>query len=187
MVCSTSRATPRSGSTAAPGRPGPRTCASCSGAPTSTTSRFAPSRTNTRATTSPRPGVSAAAAAEPSPDDPRYTARMSEYVWQPDPARIEQANVTRLMRALGFAVDAQDPPAAARAARAFVERSCRDIEWFWEHALRDIHMPLHTPYARLLDTPRDNACAVGHIARDKNRARACRHRHAQGARGQAGV
>jgi acetyl-CoA synthetase len=107
---------------------------------------------------------------------------MSSYLWTPEPARIEGANVTRLMRKLGFAVDPFDVAATARSARSFVARSCQDIEWFWNHALADMGMPWYRPYSRLLDTSRGNAWADWFIGGETNIALACVDRHAHGAR-----
>jgi acetyl-CoA synthetase len=104
-----------------------------------------------------------------------------EHVWTPSAERIERANVTRLMRKLGFAVDPHDVPATAQAARAFVERSCRDVAWFWEHALSDMGMPWHKPFTRLLDTSRGNAWADWFVGGETNIASACVDRHARGA------
>ncbi|HMI93008.1 MAG TPA: AMP-binding protein, partial [Polyangiales bacterium] len=94
----------------------------------------------------------------------------------------ERANVTRLMRTLGFPVDPHDAAATARSARAFVERSCQDIEWFWNHALADMGMPWYRPYSRLLDTSRGNAWADWFIGGETNIALACVDRHAHGPR-----
>jgi acetyl-CoA synthetase len=106
---------------------------------------------------------------------------MAEYVWTPSPSYIEGANVTRLMRKLGFAVDAHDPQLTARSARAFVDRSCTDIEWFWQNALEDMGMPWSRPYERLLDTSRGNAWADWFVGGETNIAAACVDRHARGA------
>ena len=57
------------------------------------------------------------------------------------------------MRKLGYAVDPHDPAARRARARAFVERSCSDVEWFWEHALADMDMPWHRPYDARCSTP----------------------------------
>src|SRR5690349_877436 len=110
---------------------------------------------------------------------------MSAYVWTPTPDRIERANVTRLLGKLGYAVDPHDPESTARSARAFVERSCRDVEWFWQHALADMGMPWYRPYSRLLDTSRGNAWADWFVGGETNIALACVDRHATGPR--AGV
>jgi acetyl-CoA synthetase len=103
---------------------------------------------------------------------------MAEYVWTPSAALIEHANVSRLMRKLGFAVEPHDVAATARAARAFVERSCDDSAWFWPPALVDMSMPWHKPYERLLDTTRGPAFADWFIGGETNIATACVDRHA---------
>ena len=106
----------------------------------------------------------------------------SPFIWTPTPERIEHANVTRLMRKLGYPVDAHDPAATARAARAFVDRSCKNIEWFWQAALADMGMPWYRPYSSLLDTSRGHAWADWFIGGETNIALACVDRHATGAR-----
>ena len=104
------------------------------------------------------------------------------YIWTPTTERIAGANVTRLMRELGYAVDPNDGAATAQAARAFVERSCRDVAWFWTHALRDMGMPWYTPYSQLLDASRGNAWADWFVGGETNIALACVDRHALGER-----
>src|SRR5436305_5194612 len=106
---------------------------------------------------------------------------MDGYIWSPSPEQIERANVTRLMRKVGFEVDARDVHSTARAARAFIDKTCADIEWFWEHALADMEMPWYQRYARLLDTARGPAWADWFIGGETNIAGACVERHAHGA------
>ena len=103
-----------------------------------------------------------------------------ENVWRPTPAFIEQAHVTRLMRKLGYALDANDPAAVEAAARAFVERSGREIAWFWDAALRDMGMAWDQPYHTLLDTSRGNAWADWFIGGRTNIVSNCVDRHAHG-------
>jgi acetyl-CoA synthetase len=103
---------------------------------------------------------------------------MSDYVWTPGAELIERANVSRLMRKLGFAVEPHDARATASSARAFVERSCTDIEWFWGAAIEDMSMPWYRPYDRLLDTSRGPAFADWFIGGETNIALACVDRHA---------
>jgi acetyl-CoA synthetase len=86
------------------------------------------------------------------------------------------------MRKLGFEVDARDPEATARAARAFVDKSCTDIEWFWQHALEDMGMLWYEPYGRLLDASRGPAWADWFVGGETNIAGACVDRHARGER-----
>ncbi|MBN2490397.1 MAG: AMP-binding protein [Planctomycetes bacterium] len=68
---------------------------------------------------------------------------MSEIIWEPHGDYIEKANVTRFMRRHGIA-----------SAEELIERSVRDIEWFWAAALEDLDVRWYEPYTRLLDTSR---------------------------------
>ncbi len=105
---------------------------------------------------------------------------MAEPIWSPEPERIERANVTRLMRKLGFEVDPHDAQRTAASARAFVDRSCREVAWFWEHALQDMGMPWQKPYQRVLDLSRGAPFADWFVGGETNIALACVDRHAQG-------
>ncbi len=104
-----------------------------------------------------------------------------EIVWRPTAEGIEQANLTRLMRKLGYTVDAQRPEAVEREVRAFVQRSAQDIEWFWQHALLDMGLDWDVPYQQLLDTTRGNAFAQWFIGGRTNIVKNCLDRHARGA------
>ncbi len=103
-----------------------------------------------------------------------------EIVWRPTPEQIEQANITRLLRAVGYQVNPQLPAAVEQAARELVRRSGEDIEWFWEHALRDMDLLWDAPYQRLLDTSRGNAFADWFIGGRINLVTNCLDRHARG-------
>lgn len=109
---------------------------------------------------------------------------MSEPIWKPSRERIAQANVTRLMRKLGYAVDPNDASAVTGEARDFVRRASQDIEWFWTAALADMGMRWQKPYERLLDTSRGNAWAEWFVGGQANIVDNCVDRHAQ-ARGSA--
>lgn len=65
---------------------------------------------------------------------------MSEFIWEPTPEYIENANVTRLMRKHGI----DD-------FHALVKRSQDDIEWYWNAAIDDLGIDFTTPYEQLLD------------------------------------
>ncbi|MET0386668.1 MAG: AMP-binding protein [Polyangiales bacterium] len=106
-------------------------------------------------------------------------------VWSPTAAWIEQANVTRLMRTLGYEVPASDPARAAQSAREFIARSCRDITWFWDAALRDMNLHWDKPYETLLDTSRGPAFADWFVGGETNIVSNCVDRHARGPRGAA--
>jgi acetyl-CoA synthetase len=104
-----------------------------------------------------------------------------ETVWRPSPEWIERAHVTRLMRKLGYVVDANDPSAVESNVRAFVERTGRDIEWFWQAALVDMNMLWDEPYHTLLDTSAGNAWADWFVGGRTNIVSNCLDRHARGA------
>jgi acetyl-CoA synthetase len=101
-------------------------------------------------------------------------------VWRPSPDVIERAHIIRLMRSLGYPIDAQDPSAVERSVRAFVEQSGRDIEWFWDAALRDMGMHWDVPYHTLLDTSRGNAWAEWFMGGHTNIVSNCLDRHTSG-------
>jgi len=103
-------------------------------------------------------------------------------IWYPTESWIDQANVTRLMRQLGYEIDASDPEAVARSAREFIARSGREIEWFWEAALADMNLRWDVKYRKLLDTTRGNAYADWFVGGQTNIVTNCVDRHAHGAR-----
>ena len=65
---------------------------------------------------------------------------MGEFVWEPTPEYIDNANVTRLMRAHG--IDDY---------HELVRRSQEEIEWFWQAAIDDVGIDFFAPYERILD------------------------------------
>ena len=68
---------------------------------------------------------------------------MSDFIWEPTPDYIENANVTRLMRKHGI----DD-------FHALVKRSQEDIEWYWDAAIDDLGIEFSTSYEQLLDVSR---------------------------------
>ncbi|MEI2778307.1 MAG: AMP-binding protein [Tetrasphaera sp.] len=70
-------------------------------------------------------------------------ATAADYVWEPTPAMVDQANVTRLARAHGI-----DGIAALR------ERSVQDISWFWDAVVRDLGIVFREPYSAVVDLSR---------------------------------
>lgn len=64
----------------------------------------------------------------------------SEIVWRPDAAMVEQANLTRFMRALG--VDGFE---------ALNERASQDPAWFHDALIRFLDYRFERPYERVLD------------------------------------
>ncbi|KAA0208636.1 AMP-dependent synthetase [bacterium] len=104
---------------------------------------------------------------------------MAEYIWSPKRELIEQANVTRLMRKLGYVVPADKPDKAAEEARSFVRRSQKHIGWFWQEALADLGLAWSKPYSRVLDTSRGHAWADWFIGGETNIAINCVDRWAE--------
>jgi acetyl-CoA synthetase len=68
---------------------------------------------------------------------------MSRYAWEPTAGYVENANVTRLMRAHGIA-DIDEMRA----------RSVADIGWYWDEVVKDLGIPFATPYEAVLDDSR---------------------------------
>ena len=94
---------------------------------------------------------------------------MSDFVWEPTPEYIEHANVTRLMRKLGI-TDYHD----------LVERSQRDIEWFWSAAIEDVGIEFAHPYDRLLDASKGPQWPLWFLGGKINLTYNCVDRHAAG-------
>ena len=68
---------------------------------------------------------------------------MSDFVWEPTPEYLDNANVTRLMRKHGIDDFSE-----------LVRRSQDDIEWYWQAAIEDVGIDFFSPFGRLLDTSR---------------------------------
>ncbi len=98
---------------------------------------------------------------------------MADYIWSPTRDLIEQANVTRLMRKLGYVVPADKPDKTAEEARSFVRRSQKHIEWFWQEALADLGLVWSKPYSRVLDASLGHAWANWFIGGETNIALNC--------------
>ena len=92
---------------------------------------------------------------------------MSDFVWEPTPEYIERANVTRLMRKLGIDDYHQ-----------LVERSQRDIEWFWKAAIEDVGIEFQEPYDRLLDASKGPQWPLWFLGGKINLTQNCVDRHA---------
>jgi acetyl-CoA synthetase len=65
---------------------------------------------------------------------------MAEVAWRPTPEYIENANVTRLMRAHG--IESIDE---------LRRRSVEDIAWFWDAVVKDLPIDFTTPYEQVVD------------------------------------
>lgn len=65
---------------------------------------------------------------------------MGDFIWEPSRDYIDNANVTRLMRAHGID-DFHD----------LVRRSQDDIEWFWDAVIKDLGIEFFEAYDKILD------------------------------------
>jgi acetyl-CoA synthetase len=97
---------------------------------------------------------------------------MAELAWQPTADYVENANVTRLMRAHGVAsID------------ELRRRSVEDMEWFWDAVVKDLGIEFSTPYERVLDSsggvPWTKWFVGGHVNLTHN----CVDRHVAAGRG----
>ena len=92
---------------------------------------------------------------------------MSDFVWRPTAEHIDEANVTRLMRANGIG-DYWD----------LVARSQDDIEWFWNEAVRDLGIDFFEPYERVLDDSGGPQWSKWFVGGKVNLAHNCAFRHA---------
>ncbi len=95
------------------------------------------------------------------------------YVWKPSREVIENANVTRLMRKLGYVVAADKPEKVAEEARSFIKRTQKHVEWFWQEALQDLGIEWSKPYSKILDKSKGNAWADWFIGGETNIALNC--------------
>src|SRR2546421_11856203 len=68
---------------------------------------------------------------------------VAKFVWQPDEATLDRANVVRLMRRHGIA-DYWE----------LVRRSQDDPEWFWPAAIEDMGLEFSTPWSKVVDLSR---------------------------------
>jgi acetyl-CoA synthetase len=68
---------------------------------------------------------------------------MSEIIWRPYGDYVEKSNVARFMNRHGI-----------ESAEELIERSTRNIEWFWSAALEDLDLRWYEPYTQLLDASR---------------------------------
>jgi acetyl-CoA synthetase len=71
------------------------------------------------------------------------SATATGYAWTPTAEYIENANVTRLMRAHGIETLAE-----------LRRRAVEDLAWFWEAVVVDLGIPFAKPYARVYDDSR---------------------------------
>ena len=64
-----------------------------------------------------------------------------DIVWRPTPEYVDRSHLKRLMDRHHIATFEE-----------LMERSTRDIEWFWEAVLEDLQIEFYEPYRQILDT-----------------------------------
>ena len=87
---------------------------------------------------------------------------MDAYAWEPTPERIEQANVTRLMRAAGVATIDE-----------LRRKSVEDIDWYWDLVVKDLGLPFDEPYTAVRDSSRGIEWTTWFVGGRLNVATAC--------------
>src|SRR3954465_15331264 len=92
---------------------------------------------------------------------------MADVAWRPTADYIENANVTRFMRAHGI-----------DSATEFRRRSVADIEWFWDALVKDLGFEFSKPYDRVMDASRGPAWTKWFIGGHINLTYNCVDRHA---------
>jgi acetyl-CoA synthetase len=92
---------------------------------------------------------------------------LSEFVWRPDEARLERANLTRLMRRFGVERYAE-----------LHRISIEEPERFWPELVDDLGIEFSRPWERVLDTSRGIEWATWFVGGRVNIARNCVHRWA---------
>lgn len=97
---------------------------------------------------------------------------MKDVVWTPSKEFIENSNVKRFMDKHG--ITTYD---------GLIERSTRDIEWFWDAALKDLNIEWFKPYDKVLDISEGIAWAKWFIGGKLNIVYNCLDRHAKSANG----
>jgi acetyl-CoA synthetase len=87
---------------------------------------------------------------------------VESYAWEPTPERIEQANVTRLMRKAGVGTIDE-----------LRRRSIADIDWYWDLVVQDLGLPFDRPYTRVRDSSRGIEWTTWFVDGRLNVATAC--------------
>jgi acetyl-CoA synthetase len=92
-------------------------------------------------------------------------------IWRPSADYVENANVTRLMRAHG--IDSIDQ---------LRRRSVEDQDWFWDAVVKDLPIDFATPYERVLDSSGGAPWSKWFVGGRVNLTYNCVDRHAEGDR-----
>jgi len=93
---------------------------------------------------------------------------MSEFVWEPSPERVEQANVVRLWRKLG-----------CESYHELHRVSIEEPERFWPTVIEDLSLDFSTPWERVLDVSAGIEWATWFVGGRLNVATNCVHRFAE--------
>jgi acetyl-CoA synthetase len=94
---------------------------------------------------------------------------MAAFVWHPPSSTVEQANITRFMRAHGFTdVD------------AFIRRTIDHQEWFWDAVVEDLGIEFTTPYHTVRDISRGIPWTEWYLGGKLNLTTNCLDRHCHG-------
>jgi len=92
----------------------------------------------------------------------------TKFIWQPDEATLERANVVRLMRKHGF-----------ESYWDLVARSQDEPEWFWPAAIEDMRLEFFRPWDSVVDLSRGPEWATWFVGGKVNIAWNCVHRWAE--------
>src|SRR6476619_5298829 len=95
----------------------------------------------------------------------------TKFIWEPDAATLEGANVVRLMRKHGV-----------ESYWELVARSQEDPEWFWPAAIEDMGLEFSRPWDEVVDLSRGPEWATWFVGGRLNVAWNCVHRWARGDR-----
>ena len=98
---------------------------------------------------------------------------MADFIWKPSAAYVDDANVTRFMRAHGIA----DP-------RELWKRSVADIRWFWDAAVRHVGVAWYRPYDQVLDDSKGIEWSRWFVGGRTNIVLNCIDRHIAAGRGE---
>jgi acetyl-CoA synthetase len=92
----------------------------------------------------------------------------TKFIWEPNQATLERANVVRLMQKHGF-----------ESYWDLVARSQEDPEWFWPAAIEDMGLEFSRPWESVVDLSRGPEWATWFVGGQVNIAWNCVHRWAE--------
>jgi acetyl-CoA synthetase len=92
---------------------------------------------------------------------------VAEVAWRPSPEYVENANVTRLMRAHGVG-----------SINELRRRSVEDIAWFWDAVVNDLPIDFSAPYDQVVDLSEGTPWAKWFVGGRVNLTYNCVDRHA---------